>query len=199
MNLSEKRQDAANTLVVSYNATPEMVNNAYVNRLTQRFHLQNIDIDSYNRGNEQLYDARIRMSIPADKQWRAQLRLMATTQIDKMTDILMVMMSMIRRDSKSVMSQILIDDLMVEIPKMRRKYNAFRGICAYEIGGIWGMFIYHHTRTAHDPIVALMVYGSMFAGAITMGMLRNSLRRSSIKIAAWSKLLSYDNIFSKEK
>jgi len=199
MNLLEKRQDAAHTLVVPYDATPEMVNQAYVRRLSQRFQLQNIDIDSYSRGNEKLYDARVRMSEPDDKQWRAQLRLMVTTQIDKMTDVLMIMMSNLRRNSKSVLSQVLIDDLMVEIPKMRRKYNVFRSVCAYEICGLLGMMVYDHVDPHHSPFVSMAVYGSMFAGAIGIGMLRDSLDRSITKVSAWSKLLAYDDIFSKEK
>ncbi len=199
MNLSEKRQDAAHTLVVPYDATPEMVNQAYIRRLTQRFRLQNIDKDSYMRGNEQLYDARVRMETPADKQWRAQLRLMATTKVDKMTDILIVLISMMRRDSKSGFTQILIDDLMVEIPKLRRKYNMFRGICAYEIGGALGMVAYDLIQYPHNPIVGMVVYGSMFVGALSMAFLRDSMQRSITKVSAWSKLLAYDNIFDKEK
>lgn len=197
MNLLEKRQDAANTLVVPYDATSETVNQAYVRRLTQRFQLQNIDKDSYMRGNEQLYDARVRMETPADKQWRAQLRLMATTKVDKMTDVLMVMVSMMRRNSKSMLNQMLIDDLMVEVPKMRRKYNAFRGVCAYEICASLGM--YDLIQYPHNPTVGMVVYGSMFVGAIGMGILRDSLQRSITKVSAWSKLLSYDNMFNKEK
>ncbi len=199
MNLLEKRQDAAHTLVVPYDATPEMVNQAYVRRLTQRFQLQNIDKDSYMRGNEQLYDARVRMATPANKQWCAQLRLMATTKVDKMTDILMVMISMMRRDTKSILCHVLIDDLMVEIQKMHRKYNVFRGICAYEIGGMLGMFTYDLANSHHSPVVGLVVYGSMFVGAIGIGLLRDSMQRSATKISLCSKLLSLDNMFCKEK
>lgn len=199
MNLSEKRKDAANTLVVPYDATPEMVNQAYERRLTQRFHLQNIDKDSYMRGNEELYDARVRMNMTPNKQWIAQLRLMATSHSDKMIDILLVILDALRRDSKSTFSKILIDDLMVDIPKMHRKYSILRGVYTYEIGGLLSMMAYNNIKPQHDPIVPLVVYGSLLVGAFSIGFLKDSINRSLVKISAWSELLSYDRFFDKEK
>lgn len=195
MNLNEKRKDAAHTLVVPYDATPEMVNQAYERRLTKRFHLQNIDEQSFHRGNAELYDARIRMSLPNKKQWLAQLRLMATSSSDKMIDMLMVMLRVMQRDSKSNFNKMLIDELFIDIPKMQRKYNILRGVYAYEITGLLSMMVYNQVKPHHNPITGLIVYGSMLIGGFAIGFIQDSINRSATKISAWSKLLSYDKFF----
>lgn len=199
MNLIDKRKDAAHTLVVPYDATPDMVNQAYERRLQQRFGLQNEDKAAYARGIENLYDARIRMKTPANKQWIAQMRLMAVSNVDKMLDALMVMLVLARRDAKSTMSQIFIDDLMRIVPKLRRKYNLFRGVIAYELTGLGSMMVYNNVVPNHGHILPMIVYGSMIGGGFAMGMLMDSMNRDKIRIAALSKLLSFDKLFQNEK
>lgn len=199
MKLSEKRMDAAHTLVVPYDATPDMVNQAYEKRLRQRFGLQNEDRATYKRGLENLYDARVRMKTPANKQWIAQLRLMATSNVDKMLDALMAMLVLARRDSKTAHSQVLIDELMQIVPQMRRKYNLFRGVVAYELGGLGAMMAYNASVPNHGPIVPIITYGTMIIGGFVIGAMRDSLEQDKIKLAALTKLLSFDKMFQNEK
>lgn len=199
MNLIDKRKDAAHTLVVPYDATPDMVNQAYERRMHQRFSLQNDDYDAYVRGIENLYDARIRMKISADNQWLAQLRLMATSRVDKMNYALMAVLKLARRDAKSPLSQVVIDDLIKTVPRLYRKYNILRGIVAYEFGGLGGMMVYDHVSPEHGPIVPMIAYGSMLVAAFAMAWVMDSIERDKTRIAAFSKLLSFDKLFQNEK
>ncbi len=199
MNLIDKRKDAAHTLVVPYDATPDMVNQAYNRRLHQRFNLQNDDYDSYVRGIEGLYDARIRMKTSVDKQWAAQLRLMATSKIDKMLYALMAMLALARRDAQSLMSQVYINDLMKIVPQLRRKYNVFRGLVAYELAGLGGMMVYDRVSPDHGPIVPISVYGSMLIAGFAMGWIMDSMERDKTQITVLSKLLAFDKLFQNEK
>ncbi|MCM1441888.1 MAG: hypothetical protein NC131_22155, partial [Roseburia sp.] len=193
------RMDAAHTLVVPYDATPDMVNQAYERRLAQRFGLQNEDKASYVRGIENLYDARVRMKTPVNKQWRAQLRLMAVSNVDKMLDAMMTMLIMARRDSKSINSQVLVDELMQTVPQLRRRYNMFRGLIAYELTGLGAMMVYNNVVPNHGPIIPMVAYGTMILGGFAIGSLMDSMERDKIKIAALTKLLSFDKVFQNEK
>lgn len=189
MTLSEKRWDAAKTLVVPYDATPDAVDAAYERRLTQRFGLQDMDLDSLVRGNEALYDARVRMRASEKMQWCAQLRLWATTQVDKIMNITMVRFQQLRREAKSELSQMFADDLISDQKKLCRKYNVLRAVSGYEIAGIGGMIIYNNVSQHPNPIVPIVGYGSLLAGAFTIGYLLDSMRRKTIEVGIDHALL----------
>ena len=201
MTLSEKRHDAACTLVVSYDATPNMVDAAYVRRLSQRFGLQNADFKSMIRGNEALYDARVRMRLPEKLQWCAALRLLATTSVDKTLNIMKVYFKQLRNQAKSEPCQTLADGLISDQKKLCRKYNVFRAICGYEIGGIWGTILYNNLSQEPNPIVPIVLNGSLLAGAFTLGYLMDSMRKKTtdigIRLGFLQTLLPYEKDFQK--
>lgn len=189
MNLSEMRHDAAKTLVVPYDATPDTVDAAYVRRLEQRFELQNTDLESMVRGNEALYDARVRMRLPENMQWCAALRLLVTSNVDKIMDSTMVRFRQLHREAKSEISQMLADDLISDQKKLYRKYNLFRAVLGYEIAGIWGTIIYNHISEHPNPIVPIVGCTSLLVGAFTVGFLMDSMHRKIRKIGIDNALL----------
>ncbi|MDE6250436.1 MAG: hypothetical protein K2M34_02265 [Alphaproteobacteria bacterium] len=201
MTLSEKRHDAASTLVVPYDATPDMVDAAYVRRLSQRFGLQNADLKSLTRGNEALYDARVRMRLPEKLQWCAALRLLATTSVDKALNIMKVYFKQLRNQAKSEPCQTLADGLISDQKKLCRKYNVFRAICGYEIGGIWGIIIYNRISQEPDWIIPAVIGGSLVVGVVTLGYLMDSMRNKTIDIGVGlgllQTLLPYEKDFQK--
>lgn len=160
LNLKEKRYDAANTLVVPYDATPDMVDTAYERRLRQRFELQNSDFQAFMRGNDALYDARVRMSLPESKQWLAQLRLLATGGAYKAHTTMLYLLKLWRGKFKSVLCQTMADGLISDAKKMYRRYKILRGIYIYDIAGLWGMFAYNRLATETNPVVPIIVCGS---------------------------------------
>ena len=182
MTLSEKRHDAACTLVVPYDATPDAVDAAYVRRLSQRFGLQNTDLESLIHGNEELYDARVRMRLPEKLQWCAALRLFATTKIDKSLNVMKVYFNQLRNQAKSEFCQFAADELISDQKKLCRKYNLFRAICGYEIGGIWGIVLYNNLSQEPNPIIPIVLSGSLLVGVFTTGYLMDSMRNKAVDI-----------------
>lgn len=203
MTLSEKRQDAAFTLSVPYDATPEAVEAAYVRRLEQRFGLQNTDLESLTRGNEALYDARVRMRLPEKLQWCAALRLLATTKVDKIMHITMVRFKQLHRNAKSAVCQTIADELISDQKKLCRKYNVFRAVLGYEIAGIWTPIIYNNVSQEPNPIVPMIVYGSTFIGAFIIAYLMDSMRKKTIDVGikhgVLQMMLPYDDLLQIQK
>lgn len=203
MTLSEKRQDAAFTLSVPYDATPEAVDAAYVRRLEQRFGLQNTDLESLVRGNEALYDARVRMRLPEKLQWCAALRLLATTKVDKIMNITMVRFKQLYRNAKSADCQTIANELISDQKKLCRKYNIFRAVAGYEIGGIWGVMIYNNVSQEPGWIIPTAIYGSLMVGAFTIGYLMDSMRNKAVAIGIkhgiLQMMLPYDDLLQIQK
>lgn len=189
MTLSEKRQDAASTLVVPYDATPDMVDAAYERRLEQRFGLANMDLESMVHGNEALYDARVRMRLPEKMQWYAALRLLVTTKVDKIMNITMVRFQQLRRAAQSEISQKLADDLISDHNKVCRKYNVFCAVLGYEIAGIWTPIVYGNVSQEPNPIVPIVIYGSTIIGGLVVAHLMGSMRRRTAIMGIKHELL----------
>lgn len=162
-NLTEKRHDAAQTLVVPYDATTDAVDAAYERRLSQRFELKNTDFSAFLRGNDALYDAHVRMRLPEDKQWLAQFRLLMTGHIDKSYAVLLYLFKHLRdKKYKSKMCRTMADELISDTKKLHCRYKVLNGICYYDIAAVWGQFAYCRLATEPNPIVSIAVLGSIF-------------------------------------
>ncbi len=188
MKISEDRQNVAHILVVPYDATPEIVNQAYRRRLEQRMGVDDIDDRSFLRGNIDLYDAKSMMQYPPSRQWYGYLKTKYTPTCYKNMDLMLDMLDIIRNKNSDIVNDVLLRQIVSKTQKLKRKYNLFHATLGYELAGLGGI-VYNCVNQNHNTIVPLVLYSSMLAAAVVMAYTKGSINKTFRDLSVWMNMV----------
>ncbi len=192
MNAKDIRSEAAQTLGISTAATPAEVSDAY-DRRAQQF----VDFGQYNHSvffhrMRELYDAHEIMSVPANKQWLAQIKVALTNKHTKDFQTLIAMVQVLRNMTDSAECLALLDkvkDLLTKIQQQNRTVNA---LYTYIMGMLIGKMGYDQITGEPDPTVGLVVYGSILVAALWMAFVMDSMDKTKTQISThFDKMQNY--------
>ncbi len=165
MNKSEKRQNAANLLVVPYGATPQQANAAYRKRILQCKKI--LEFNESVKVEKALYDAKQLMQYPVSQQWRAELKRKALPKIHILNEFIENMS--VFCDEYPNTPDIEITLKAIEYAKdYKSKLKQIVGLGTYEMTALWGMMAYDHIAEKPNPMVGMIVYGSMILGGFAL-------------------------------
>lgn len=192
MTNEEKRRDAAFTLSVPYDATPDMVAAAYNRRLSQRLPLNFTDDETLLRGNIELYDAKVRMQYSPSQQWRANLKLGMQSDNDKIHDVLMDNMYCIIRkvsDMQLPLHSIIFTEIAKASHKLYQKYKLSCNLLKYNLTVLGGMFVYNQTDHTNNIIIPMAAYGSILVATVVFAWTQDAQHKHLRDIHFWQRAL----------
>lgn len=188
MNKTEKRAAAAQMLALPVNASPDAVAAAYENRLKQFMDFERGGAEFFSHKVRKLYDARVIMSHPQSRQWRAQAKLALTSETYKLYQTTLAMLKIYRQNlNNGPLALWVLDDMGRILRQLYRRLFALRALGMYELTGLAAMFIYDRAVPEHGPVVPLVVYGSMIIAAVGMGCVMASMdkKKQDLKLISW--------------
>lgn len=188
MTNEEKRRNAAATLVVPDNATPEMVADAYKHRLKQYLDFSDSDPQLFLRKINELYDAHVLMSHAPNKQYIAHAKLKMRGDFYKMYQTILAQVSVLRSVTDDSTAKILLDSIAKQTEQLCRRYRLFRALCMYELSGLGGMFVFDRVKPEHDLWIPMAVYGSMLVAGLALGFVMDSMDKKKNQIMGLTTL-----------
>lgn len=192
MTNEEKRRDAAFTLCVPYDATPDMVDAAYNRRLTQRLGINFTDSELFLRGDLDLYNAKVRMQYSPSQQWRANLKLGMQSNTDKTYHVLMDNLSCIIRkvsDMQMPLHEMAFKQIAKHSNKLYKKYKLSCNLLKYNLTVLGGMFVYNQTDHTDNIIIPMAAYGSILVATVVFAWTRDAQQKHLKDINFWQDAL----------
>lgn len=180
----DKRNDAANLLCISRDATPETVNQAYMTRFEQMLNFDTLRTES----ERQLYDARLRMLHPENRQWLATLKLLLIGKNVKDNHSFQTLLKIIRSNVKDSGVEFLLDEVGYLAEKLSRKVNLIKILCAYEIVATLGV-----GAVKNATLIIALLFSQLGAGIIlgfTMAEADKCERELKAVMEAWKNFKS---------
>lgn len=191
MNRIEIRTSAAQMLALPVDASPDAVPAAYENRLKQFIDFDRGDMELLSRKTRKLYDAYVIMSQPQSRQWRAQAKLALTSETYKLYQITQAMLKIYRQNLKGPLAVWLLDDVGRILAQLYRRLAALRAMLVYELTGLGAMAVYDRVVPEHGQVVPMVVYGTMFAVAVGIGCVMDSIDKKKRELKQISWLLGF--------
>lgn len=184
MNKKHTRNDAAQMLGISPSATPAEVDAAYMRRLQQFLDFDNGERNLRFNKDVKLYNARVIMSRPENKQWISRLELALTSETVKTFETIIATLQVMKNITDGPVYHALLDELSRLIQKLHKQYRVLKGSITYILGMLVAKMIYDriYSISEQDMWVNLGVYGSMMIAAFAMGFAMDAMDKKKKQI-----------------